>query len=233
MQNYPAIKLDDLVDMCPFKPDFIIINEFVNFHHQWSMKGLEKVNIPIGYMPHDVDAEVDIRREYLNQNNISLIFPLYKESFLRLYPEFTDKLRWLPHHVNTEMFKDYNLVKDMDALLIGRVKQPFYSLRKKILQKMDGHPGFVYFVHPSDQNSSTVSLIEVEEYPKLINRSKMFFSCCSLLKYPLLKYFETLGCRTLLLSDTCSDLTENRCLSLVSTSLRLMNTIFMRSLYTM
>ena len=76
MQNYPAIKLDDLVDMCPFKPDFIIINEFVDFYHQWSMKGLEKVNIPIGYMPHDVDAEVDIRREYLNQNNNKLDIPI-------------------------------------------------------------------------------------------------------------------------------------------------------------
>ncbi|MDO7488386.1 hypothetical protein Q5O89_26590 [Peribacillus frigoritolerans] len=99
------------------------------------MKGLEKVNIPIGYLPHDIDASVDIRREYLHQNKISLIFPLYKSSFLRLYPEFADKLRWLPHHVNTEIFKDYNLVKDMDALLIGRVKQSYYSLRKKYYKK--------------------------------------------------------------------------------------------------
>lgn len=207
-QYNPAIKLDDIVELCPFKPDFIIINEFVNFHHKWTMKGLEKVNIPIGYMPHDIDAEVINRRKYLHQNKISLIFPLYKNSFLRLYPEFTDKLRWLPHHVNTEIFKDYNLVKDMDALLIGRVKQPLYPFRQKILQKMNGHPGFVYYVHPSDQNSSKVSWIDVEEYPRLINRSKIFFNCCSLRKYPLLKYFETLGCRTLLLADTCSDLSE-------------------------
>ena len=206
--DYPAIKIEDILNMCPFKPDFIIINEFFIFNHNWNIEGLEKVNIPIGYMPHDIDSSVDTRRNYLHQNKISLIFPLYKESFLRHYPEFSDKLRWLPHHVNTEIFKDYNLVKDMDALFIGRVKQSFYSLRQKILQKMNGHPGFVHFVHPSDQNSSKVSWVEGEEYAKLINQSKIFFSCCSTVKYPLLKYFEVLGCRTLLLADTCSDLTE-------------------------
>lgn len=207
-QYNPVLKLDDIVDMCPFKPDFIIINEFVNFHHNWSLKDLEKGNIPIGYMPHDIDASVDIRRKYLQQNKLSLIFPLYKNSFLRHYPEFADKLRWLPHHVNTEIFKDYDSIKDKDALLIGRVKQPLYTLRQKILQKMEGHPGFVYFVHPSDQDSSKVSWVEGEAYARLINQSKIFFSCCSTLNYPLLKYFETLGCRTLLLADTCSDLTE-------------------------
>ena len=39
---------------------------------------------------------------------------------------------------------------------------------------MEGHPGFVYFVHPSDQDSSKVSWVEGEAYARLINQSKIF-----------------------------------------------------------
>ena len=207
-QYHPAEDIEEIIQMSPFTPDFIIINEFVNFHHNWGITGMEKVKIPIGYLPHDIDAAIALRREFMSQDNINLIFPLYKESFLRNYAEFTDKMRWLPHHVNTEVFKDYHMKKDIDGLLIGRVKQEYYSLRKKILKKMDGHPGFVYVLHPSDHDPPKSIALEGEEFAKFINQSKVFFSCCSTLRYPLLKYFETLGCRTLLLADTCSDLTE-------------------------
>ena len=36
------------------------------------MKDLEKGNIPIGYMPHDIDSSVDIRRNYLQQRQTKL-----------------------------------------------------------------------------------------------------------------------------------------------------------------
>ncbi|MFC7394372.1 glycosyltransferase family protein [Scopulibacillus cellulosilyticus] len=170
------------------------------------MTGLEKVNIPIGYMPHDVDDYVEIRRQYLQKSKVSLIFPLYKNNFLNLYPEFATKVRWLPHHVNTEFFRDYNLYEGIDGLLIGRVSASFYQLRKKILEKMNGHPGFKYYIHPSDQPGNPA--LTVPEYPRLINQSKTFFTCCSSRKYALLKYFEVLACKTLLLADTCSDLIE-------------------------
>jgi len=192
--------------MCPFKPDFILIHEIVNDYHNWGMTGLEKVNIPIGYIPHDVDDYVEIRRQYMQKINVSLIFPLYKNNFLKFYPELATKVRWLPHHVNTEVFKDYNLNKETDGLLIGRVSQPFYQLRQKIVKKMNGHPGFVYYIHPFDKPGNPVPT--VQEYPRLINQSKTFFTCCSTRKYALLKYFEVLACKTLLLADTCSDLTE-------------------------
>ena len=207
-QYKPSIDLEEIVQLCPFKPDFIIINDFINVYHNWKMTGFEKVNIPIGYMPHDTDAIADQRREYMSQTKPSLIFPLYKESFLRNYPEYAGKMRWLPHHVNTDIFKDYNQNKDIDGLIIGRVKQILYSLRRKIVERMQGHPGFVYIVHPYDQESPHALGLKGEEYARLINQTKVFFSCCSTLQYPLLKYFETLGCRTLLLADTCSDLTE-------------------------
>lgn len=202
----PRTDINEIIGLCPFKPDFILINEFINDHHNWKMTGLESINIPIGYMPHDVDAFVEIRREYLHKNKVSLIFPLYRSSFLRLYPEYASRVRWLPHHVNTEVFKDYNLKKGIDGLLFGRVSQPYYQLRQKIVARMNGQPGFVYLQNIADQPGTPV--LPVEEYPRLINQAKTFFTCCSTRQYALLKYFEVLACSTLLLADTCADLTE-------------------------
>ena len=57
-------------------------------------------------------------------------------------------MQWFPHHVNTEVFKDYQLPKDIDLLLMGDVLPRLYPLRNRILQVMKDKPGFVYHEHP-------------------------------------------------------------------------------------
>lgn len=195
--------LVEIIEQAPFKPDFILINEFIK---GWLVQGCQSVNIPIGYMPHDVDSLLDIRRKFFTANNISLIFSIIKHSFLKNYPDFSDKLRWLPHHVNTHVFKDYHLKKQIDALLIGRTNPSLYPLRNKIVRKLNGHRGFLYPPHPDEHNLPYTLIGEI--YAKEINKAKLFFTCCSTLKYPILKYYEVLACRTLLLADSCPELEE-------------------------
>lgn len=206
--------LVELVNHCPFKPDFILINEM---HNQgWKMKNCHKIDIPIGFMIHDIEASTfeQERKKFLSENrNIHLIFSIIKHSFLRTYHEFSHKLCWLPHHVNTEIFKDYHFTKNIDALLIGRVTN-YYPLREKVIQKMNDNHSFIYYVHPDQRNypstpsNATVSNLVGVPYAQKINQAKMFFTCCSILQYPLLKYFEVLSSRTLLLANSCPELEE-------------------------
>ncbi|SEN12102.1 glycosyltransferase [Lihuaxuella thermophila] len=197
----------ELIKISSFQPDFILINEIMG---GWYTKGCKNINIPIGYMVHDVQSNVDFRRKFLSENAISLIFSFIKHKFVELYPEFTDKFRWLPHHVNTSIFKDYGLQREINSLFMGNTS-PLYPLRKKVIEKMRGQPGFVHHVHPGyllQPGKDSKPVFVGEQYAKEINRAKMFFTCCSIYKYPLLKYFEVLACRTLLLADSCEELKE-------------------------
>nr|WP_237438609.1 glycosyltransferase [Pseudalkalibacillus hwajinpoensis] len=46
------------------------------------------------------------------------------------------------------------------------------------------------------------------EYAREINRARIFFTCDSNFHYPVLKYFEVLGCRTLLLASGSQELKD-------------------------
>lgn len=212
--------IQDVINLSEIAPDFIIINELIFYtecpqrnNNNLNMRGFDQLHIPVGYVPHDIEAMIDVRRQYIIQNNISLVFPIIKHAFLREHPEFTTNVRWLPHHVNTDIFKDYGNSKDIDSLIIGRIRYYIYPLRQKVVEVLSNHPGFVYYRHacgemPLVSNAVEVTSLFGENYAQVINRAKIFFTCCSVLQYPVLKYFETLACRTLLFADTCPELEE-------------------------
>ncbi|XBM33670.1 glycosyltransferase [Bacillus licheniformis] len=45
-----------------------------------------------------------------------------------------------------------------------------------------------------------------EKYAQELNRAKIFFTCGSALRYPLLKFYEAPACRTLLLAEPNQDI---------------------------
>lgn len=212
--------IHDIMKQLNFTPDFIL-----HYDMGWNyalgpyISGLSEVKIPKGCFVIDSHYSPKERSNYFESNKIDLIFSITKSHFLKTYPNFKDRFRWFPFSINSSIFKDYQLEKDIDFLLMGLLydglkktgsqlftPKGIYPFRDKVYETMKNEKGFVYHPHPG-HNAAENTLIN-ESYAKELNRSKMFFTCGSLYKYPVLKYFEAPACKTLLLAEAVPDILE-------------------------
>lgn len=85
-------------------------------------------------------------------------------------------------------------------------KIPF---REAVLQTMKHEEGFVHHPHPGNVITDEEEIKQAflnEKYAQELNRAKIFFTCGSALRYPLLKFYEAPACRTLLLAEPNQDI---------------------------
>lgn len=187
-------------------PDFVFINEFQETNSP-RITGLASLPIPYGIQLHDLHFQMEARKKLIVSEKVAHIFVLYRDRFCHWYPEFRTLMHWLPHHVDTNLFKDYGMKKDINYLFMGAVHPVIYPLRYKILRSMQGKSGFVCHEHPGYKNFSDEERARLyigENYAREINRAKIFLTCDSTYHYSLAKYFEVLACKTLLLAP-CSN----------------------------
>ncbi|MCA1059075.1 glycosyltransferase [Rossellomorea aquimaris] len=192
------------------EPDFILINDYGEKFTP-VITNCRSTSIPIGVIFHDLHYEKEKRKKMIMQDGIKYIFSYYRDAFIQFYPEFQNKLIWLPHHVNTNLFKDYGLDKSISKLLMGSVSPKIYPLRAKILQTLENKQDFIYHAHPGYRKFSKKEMQKLfiyENYAREINRAKMFFTCDSIYKYPVAKYYQVLACNTLLLAPSSRELRD-------------------------
>jgi len=190
------------------EPNFILVSEYYE-KNATKITGLSNLSIPYAISMLDLHKDKKLRNQLIVSENIRNIFSVYRDAFYKWYPEFKGNIFWLPHHVNLNIFKDYGLTKDIDFLLMGDLDRNYYPLRNEILYKMKNKPGFVYHKHPGYREFSDDENIFVrEKYAQEINRAKIFFTCDSILHYPVAKYFEVLACKTLLLAPTSPEIED-------------------------
>ncbi|WP_043978871.1 glycosyltransferase [Priestia megaterium] len=203
-------KISDIIDKISHKPDFILILNDIGNEVSPVIKGLSSINIPTGLIVNDVHRLKETRRHYIRKNNISYLFSVVRNKFYEIYPEYINKMEWLPHFVNTDVFKDYGLIKNIDLLMIGAIND-FYPLRQKIIQYYKENNNFIYHGHPGyrDFNKEEEKRIYIgKKYAREINKSKIFFTCPSIFNYPIKKYFQALACKSLLLAPTFKELED-------------------------
>lgn len=200
--------IKDIIKKAGFKPDFIFFDDFTK---NKIIYGLERVDIPKGVLYWDVHTTQNEFREFAWENRVDLIFSFYREAFLRFFPEFASRLRWLPNFVYIEEFKDYSLEKEIDFLLMGALNDRIYPLRTKIAREMAAVKGFVHHHHPgyrdfapAEEKDNLVGAAFARE----INKAKLFFTDDSVFKYPIAKYFEVPACNTLLLASGSRELED-------------------------
>ncbi|EJQ54138.1 hypothetical protein IEQ_00886 [Bacillus cereus BAG6X1-2] len=201
--------ITNILNEISFNPDFILIYLFETGAPQ--ITGLNTLSIPYGIYLEDLHHYPDKTNESMKRENVKYIFTCYKDTFPKYYPAFSDKIKWLPHHVNTEIFKNYQKEKDIDMLLMGATNSYYYPLRYKILLTYINKPNFVYHPHPGYKDISKDEFNNVfvkERYAQEINRAKIFFTCNSIYKYTILKYFEVLACKTLLLAPSSDEILD-------------------------
>ncbi|SDJ53131.1 glycosyltransferase [Salimicrobium halophilum] len=190
-------------------PDFI-------YHHEFGEKyspivtGLKSSGIPYAVQLHDLHHRISKRKEMLREEKVKHIFTVYRDAFQHWYKNFRDHMYWLPHHVNSGVFKDYGLPKEYDYLVMGAMSRRTYPLRNTIVERMKDKPGFVHHQHPGYRNieDGEKGAFVREAYAKEINKAKVFLTGNSKYNYPLKKNFEVLACNTLLLAPPSDELTD-------------------------
>ncbi|MEN6324663.1 MAG: glycosyltransferase [Syntrophomonas sp.] len=200
--------ISQILNQLDLQPDFVLVLEYYETNAS-RVSGLSRLTIPYAISLMDLHWDVEFRKELIERESISYIFTPCRDAFNKWYPEFKDRMLWLPHHVNTDIFKDYGLPKDIDYLLMGSISASVYPLRDRILYEMRDSPGFVYHEHPgyryiADDENAFIG----EKYAREINRAKIFFTCGGANNYPVAKYYEALACNTLLLAPTFSELED-------------------------
>lgn len=192
------------------RPDFILLLNDIDKEMSPMIKGLSNIDIPTGLFVNDVHRFTSLRRNYITKNNIPYLFTVVRDKFIETYPEFENKMEWFPHFVNIELCKDYGLEKDINLLMMGAVND-FYPLRQNIIRSYEGNADFVYHNHPGyrsfSENEEDRNFIG-QMYAKELNRAKILFTCPSILNYPVIKYFEALACKALLLAPTFQELED-------------------------
>lgn len=190
------------------KPDFILHYDITAKHFlSPKIENLDKIDIPVGAYVIDAHWDNTQRKKYFKDNNISLIFSVSKHPFLKRFPEFKSQFRFLPFSINPNFIRNWGQVKDIDYLLMGHISRS-YPFRKAVLEKMEHVDGFVYHKHPGHLKQDRSKYFLDEAFGKEINRAKIFFTCGSIYQYPVMKFFEVLGCYTLLIAEKNPDLDE-------------------------
>lgn len=212
--------IQDILKILNFQPDFILQYD-VAWGYAFSpmITGLNNIDIPKGCVVIDIHYFPYVRRQYFEDNKIDLIFSLTKSPFLKTFPEYREKMRWWPFSINSSIFKDWQLEKEIDFLLMGQVydregtspnktKTPKgrYPFREDVLEILRQVEGFAFHSHPGHDAPSSALLNE--KYAQELNRSKIFFTCGGVFKYPVLKYFEAPACKTLLLAEPVQDILD-------------------------
>ncbi|XJZ28208.1 glycosyltransferase [Bacillota bacterium Lsc_1132] len=192
-----------------FTPDFVLLNDFKPDYSP-RVYGFSQLSIPCGAIMHDLKYKRFERSRFFERENIRHIFAIYRDASLKLFPQFKDRLIWFPHHVPLTIFKDYQLEKEINWLMTGAMFKHLYPVRVKMFEIMQRESGFVYHSHPGYKNLGDTShrVLVGEEYAKEINRAKMQITCDSIDHFPVMKYFETLACNTLLLATTSQELSD-------------------------
>lgn len=201
--------INNILDQLKEKPDFIYFNEYGEMNSP-VITGLKDLEIPFAIQLFDLHYQINKRKRAIREENIKHIFTVYRDSFHVWYKEFSDRMYWLPHHINTEIFKDYGLKKEYNYLLMGAMSRRTYPLRNMIVDRMKDNPGFVHHKHPGYRNikDHEKNVFVREAYAKEINKAKIFLTGNSKYNYPLGKNFEVPACNTLLLAPPSNELKD-------------------------
>lgn len=200
--------IQSILKQIPTTPDFILIIHDIGERFEPGINGLSTITIPSAVIVNDVHRFTEKRRQFFRKNKTTFVFSVVRNACLITYPELAERISWLPHFVEPSVFKDYQLQKEYDLLMLGAIGEA-YPFRNHILKTFTNHPQFVYRPHPGYVYHEAVSDEWIgKRYAIELNKAKLFLTCPSKYNYPVKKYYEALACRTLLMAPSFKELED-------------------------
>jgi hypothetical protein len=187
-----------------FKPDIIL------WYKPLDMGGYNRVNAPRSIRYNELWDKKWSKKE-IEKSKSSLVICHHFNDIER-YKGVLDpkvfKLIHNPHCSEVEIFKDYELEKDIDVILVGTMApRSCYPLRYKFGHKVKQElkrrgVNFKTYKHPGYRIKGLTKIDnQVKRYAKMISRAKIAVTDASDFHYALAKYTEIPLCRTALCGD--------------------------------
>ena len=191
-----SLTVSDVLEKLPVKPDLLI-----TFGYKYSIpfRGLNRVyDIPkihfmIEYLP-KWEIPYD---NFLKKNNYDLILANKRSEVPRFEKkELAKKVAWMPFSVDTDLYRDRGLKRDIDVSFIcSKGSMTIYPYRRRIGEMLDRMPIRTH-----------TSFVARKQYIKVLNRSKIAVSNNSVFRYWSMRYTEIPACGTMLLANKAEDL---------------------------
>ncbi len=198
--------IKEILAQTPFSPDIIVLH-MQPLNEAPIVTDLDALSIPKAMYVEDVHYRSKDLVQFAISNDVQLVFCPYREHFHRYLAPIADRFRWLPHCVDPDVFRDYRLPKEIDLLMMGQIVPMYYPIRKAMLERFNGKPGFVHRGHPGYVNipDDDPRFFVGARYAQEINRAKIFLTCGSKWHVPVAKYFEAPACGSCLLAPGGAD----------------------------
>ena len=168
-------------------------NKMVQESHRLGIPYVPTDNIGIGYQSLNI---------LLNKYNIKNIISIYDCTEFNNLVNYTNSRPYiLPLHVDTNIFKNMQIQRDIDILIYGSDCYQIYPLRNRLKQTV------------SKMNVKSHIIKSTEKYhkdtfddglAKLLNRSWLCVCTCSVFDYLVLKYFEASACGAVVIGNMAS-----------------------------
>jgi len=137
-------------------------------------------------------------------NNVISLYDNYELDKIKELCGNSVKFHILPHHTETDIFKDHKLEKIYDVTLYGACRQTPYPFRHRLLNLLRSY-----------KNKSPIKINIIPDIPwigrcakytglglaKILNQSYIAIATKSKYDYLLKKYFEISACKALLVGD--------------------------------
>jgi len=179
-------------------PDVIMIA-----NNQYKFFNLNKVNIPKALKCTDHWANIRQHIDFIKNADIQLVLMNYNcatPEYEKCLPD--RKFGRLPHTLNTSLFKNLGLERDVDVMCIESASGTYPVKTAVYLELQKSQPFKVFISRPHT--------LSFDDYVKKINQSKIFafgnvnmsVGESEVMVFPMAKIYEIMGCETLCMMDT-------------------------------
>jgi GR25 family glycosyltransferase involved in LPS biosynthesis len=198
-----TLKVENIVEkyMNNNNPDLIICDSLSSFRNEpWS-----KFNVPLFSILVDQHSFIDDDQVLISVKNNFTLFHRYK--FNNFHKDLSKKIKtiYLPHSVDTSIYKNLNLNKEIDLLQTGAISS-VYVLRNSIKNFNFKKINYKFIERPNDDGRKKWPV--GDEYISILNKSKFSLSCGSKYNYPVLKYFEIPACNSIIYGSFFKELED-------------------------
>jgi len=195
-----------------FDPDVVLV--MINdFFLQLNFNDCSFISCPKVYLIADIHLARHQHIKCIKKSRFDLVLFVYNWWKNKVGNQVGTKTGWVPHSVNTNVFRDYHMPKLYDVVSAGHSFVRSYPLRYLIRNRLPNVSGLKFSMptHPQFRMNrpkfqpDTSNFLIRERYANFLNQSKMFVFGSGNSNYPVAKYFEDMSSETMVLAPYPKD----------------------------